>query len=272
MHPRSCTLEGPPEVWIRDSQRKINYSSIKEDHAHFIIDILRSSRLTTPAKLSAETIINLAENGVASEVFVGLLKEAVTDRVSVLLDWEDQKGSLRLWNHVADEGHVFSARISRDSPGIARVLGQIRDDKEEEWDDGDGMEQLDAEEKSTAWWADPISGCPSSLEETVMRFLDAGFLPDKLKILGDKLEQVAKKALTSCITKFHIEVKESCTAFVIPGKYFGTHFYLSILTCNVSDPCGVLQPGEVQIKSSSRNLVSSDGQCTNIIQGDVLVS
>lgn len=40
----------------------------------------------------------------------------------------------------------------------------------------------------------------------------------------------------------------------------------------MSDPLGILEPGEVHIKSSSRNLVDANGYPTDIVLGEVLVS
>lgn len=239
------------------------------------MDVLRSSHLTSPAHLSSETIINFAENGVHPTVFCRLMELAIHARVSALLDWEGEDGCKRLWNKVAEEGGVFSARIARLFPGIARVMGQIRDDKSEEWEDEDGLDQIDVAEHSVAWWADPISGSPSSLEETVMRLLDAGFSPSRLQVLRDKLREVAFKAIRTCVQKFHIQVPESCTAFVIPGQFIlfdlpdSNSFSLFIL---ILDPHGVLEPGQVHIKSSFRNLKMQNGETSDIVLGDVLVS
>ena len=37
------------------------------------------------------------------------------------------------------------------------------------------------------------------------------------------------------------------------------------------DPYGVLGPGEIQVKSSMRNLPDREGRLTDVIKGDVLV-
>lgn len=240
LHPDANNPQDPPTVWIRDSQSKIQYTSSLEDPAWYTLDVLRSSRLTTPANLSGETIINMAENGVDSQVFTSLMKLSIQARVLELLNWEGPNGNLKLWDRVACEGSVFSARFSRLLPGIARVLGQIRDDRQEEWRDEDGLDQLDAaeQEHSVAWWADPISGSPSSLEETVMRLLDAGFSPDKLQVLREKLKKVIKSVIDTYRTKFHIQVAESCCAFVIPGEWFTSlHLFVHLLTGNRSLWC-----------------------------------
>jgi RNA-dependent RNA polymerase len=67
-----------PRVWIRPSQTKIHFPQ-PPDPANVIIDILRPSYIRTPARLSPETIINLAHNGVPSTYFVNLLKSSVDE-------------------------------------------------------------------------------------------------------------------------------------------------------------------------------------------------
>ncbi|KAG5220575.1 RNA dependent RNA polymerase-domain-containing protein [Salix suchowensis] len=121
-------------------------------------------------------------------------------------------------------------------------------------DDEDGLHQFDyaIQQRSTAWWADPISGCPSSLEETVMYLLEAGFTPQKLPVLKEKLEKVIKPAIKRHIQSYRIDVPMSLTAFIIP------------------DPFGILQPGEVYFKASHQNLASPSGIDTDLVLGDVL--
>ncbi|KAL4244292.1 RNA-dependent RNA polymerase [Abortiporus biennis] len=246
-----------PRVWVRDSQVKISYPpdcDVSTDSAKFTIDVLRYSRLTSPSKLSQEIIINLAENGVPSSAITELMQETLKEKVAGLTTWSD--GTPKLWCNVAKEGSVVSARLARFNAGKARAMGLIYDDwQKKEVEDEDGLDQLeDAKESSTAWWDDPVSGSPSSLEETVLHLLDAGFHPDQSGILRVKLREVVKKAINTYRSNFHIEVPQSCIAFIVP------------------DPTGVLKAGEVHIKSSSPNLIDQWGNETDIILGDVLLT
>ncbi|THH27948.1 hypothetical protein EUX98_g6245 [Antrodiella citrinella] len=181
-----------------------------------------------------------------------MMRISVEERLSRLMDWTDTTESLRvLWNSVAREGGIFSARLARAHASQARALGYRYEDPEEIEDelDGDGVM-----EKSSAWWDDPVSGQPSSLEETVLHLLDSGFSPSASPILAMKLCEVARKAVASCTSKFKVEVNQSCIAFCIP------------------DPCDVLEPGEVYIRSSSRNLFDQDNIPTDTVVGDVLLT
>ena len=64
---------------------------------------------------------------------------------------------------------------------------------------------------------DEVSGCPSSLEETVMTFIDAGFNPRTNPIMALKLHEVVKKTIRSYSIKFRLSVPMSCSAFCVPG-------------------------------------------------------
>ncbi|KAI0746913.1 RNA dependent RNA polymerase-domain-containing protein [Daedaleopsis nitida] len=265
--------EVEPTVWLRPSQVKIKYTpdELKDrilpadaDPALCILDILRTSRLRCPAKLSTETITNLAENGVPFTSFAELMRVDIDKRVSALLDWgESDDPSKRnsemklLWDALAKEGGIMSARLSREDCGRARASGYVVEDQEDdEWDDEDGLTQLDKSlrEQSSAWWEDLVSGCPSSLEETCMTLLDSGFRPESCNVLRAKLREVARKAVRTFDTRYRFAVPMSCSAFIVP------------------DPYGVLLPGEIHVKSSQRNLPDQQGRLTDIVKGDVLVT
>ncbi|PCH44937.1 hypothetical protein WOLCODRAFT_56552, partial [Wolfiporia cocos MD-104 SS10] len=74
----------------------------------------------------------------------------------------------------------------------------------------------------------------------------------QMRVFGSK--QVIKKEIHTFINRYHIEVPMSCTAYIVP------------------DPLGVLEPGEIHLKSSRRNLLDQEGRLTDIVLGDVLVT
>lgn len=174
--------------------------------------------MASPARLSAEIIINLAENGVPVAVLAGMMKLSMQERLGKLLVQDESLQSLRvLWDNISREGSVFSARLSRLHTSYARSMGLRYEDPGEDFEDD--LDAVDGVlEQSSAWWDDPISGQPSSLEETVMGLLASGFRPSESPILAVKLAEVNRKALKSCAQKFKIEVAHSCTAFIVPGK------------------------------------------------------
>lgn len=216
-----------PEVYLRDSQRKITYAELC-DPAHLTIDVLRTSHLTTPARLSYETIINLAENSVPSNVFSGLLQLGVDNILDGLFSWPEDTLPLdttsyesmrKLYRNVNRAGAVTGSRLARINISHARAKGYIWDHRQEEGDE-DGEPLVDDLPRSTAWWPDYTSGQPSSLEETVLVLIEAGFHPSTEWILQEKLRQVINTALNRfSISKPKIPVAESCAGFVVPGEF-----------------------------------------------------
>jgi RNA-dependent RNA polymerase len=210
-----------PRVWLRPSQIKIQYPLESPlDPALLIINVLCPSRLKTPAHLSSETIINLAENGVPHHVFTDMLRASLEERVAGLTTWEGPGVMLELWRNVARCGGVLNARRAREAGGEARARGYgDREAEDVEGGDEDDLQLLNAaHQRSKAWWTDEISGCPSTLEDTVMVLLDSGFTPKNCAVLRKKLEAVVKKTINSNVFRFRIEVAMSCSAFLIPGR------------------------------------------------------
>ena len=212
-------------VWIRDSQAKINYPpDMPFDAALFTVDLLRSSHMATPSRLSVETIVNFAENGVGQGALVDLLNVSLTERTDRLTKWTGEGFSMHtLFLAVAQEGGVFSARLARMVGGAARFKGLVYEDRDPygETEDEDCLEDagLDAasSEQSSAWWPDPISGQPSTLEDTVLGLLVPGFTPGDCPALRAKLKRVAEKPLNPVVNKLRLLVPMSCSAFIIPG-------------------------------------------------------
>ena len=212
-----------PNIQIRPSQLKILEDPSKpKDPAKLIVDVLRSSHLKSPSRLSAETIVNLAENGVQTEVFVQLMSDGLKELFDGMTQWDGDNAMRTLWVNVARAGGVISQRRAREMGGEARVrgLGDRDKDDDDDADDDDDTMKIDrvAQPKSSAWWADEVSGCPSSLEETVMCLLESGFKPNELPMLADKLGRVLAKAIQTYVIRYKIDVPKSCHAFVIPGK------------------------------------------------------
>ena len=114
--------------------------------------------------------------------------------------------------------YIHTARV------IRRQNQASNEDSDDEDEDPDAIRIDPAiQQKSTAWWADQISGCPSSLEETVMVLLDSGFTPLDCPVLAEKLKHVILRAIRSYVLRYKIEVPMSCTAFIIPGEDISYH-------------------------------------------------
>jgi len=209
-------------IWVRPSQTKIHYlKEMQLDPAMLTLDILRTSHMSTPSRISAEIIINLAENGVPRDVFVELLKTSIREMVKGLTTWDGPDAMFNLWTNVERAGGVLTGRRAREAVGEARVRGfSNRSPEEESLEDDDAEEdgfEIDDVPHSVPWWTDQISGCPSTLEETVMVLLDSGFHPESSPILREKLKNIVVKKIENRTDKLRFDVEQSCVAFAVPG-------------------------------------------------------
>jgi RNA-dependent RNA polymerase len=122
---------------------------------------------------------------------------------------------------VFKEGNIMSGRIARKSSWTAKASGfKSHNDQDDVNDDDEEPNDDDSLLHSTAWWGDEISGCPSSLEETVLAFLDSGFHPSTNSIFAAKLHEVAKTAIRTSILKSRVKVPMSCRALIVPGTLY----------------------------------------------------
>ncbi|KAJ6631174.1 RNA dependent RNA polymerase-domain-containing protein [Mycena sp. CBHHK59/15] len=265
MRPDSAQ-DGTPKVWFRNpSQVKVVYSPEAQAHpANATVDILRFSRTRTPARISPEVIINLEHNGVPADVFVAMQNAYIAQGVDDLLFWAKEEGRdtpgcmTQLWSAVERAEGVCAARRVREAAGEARFRGYggrsadmvVEEDEDEEPEVFDKAVQA----RSAAWWPDYISGCPSSLAETVMTLLDAGFTPQTLPVLRDKLKQIVRTKIKYRTQFFRYQVDHSASAIVVP------------------DFLGVLGENEIHFKSSRREFLTAGGLETDIVIGDVLMT
>ncbi|KAJ7781151.1 RNA dependent RNA polymerase-domain-containing protein [Mycena metata] len=251
MHPTDT--QETPRIWLRPSQIKVKHNG-HGDPTLRTIDLLRSSHAKTQCRLPVETIINLAENGVSSKAFIKLIEEALVNMVTPLVTWEGPNAMEKLWYMVGRAGGVMSARLARRETVLARVKGYSEHDSGEL--ENDDEEEATDQPVSTAWWVDQISGCPSSLEETVMSLLDAGFHPQTCSVLRSKLEKIVNGCVNRCIESYRIDlpVGKSAMAFLVP------------------DELGVLEEGELFFKTSRHDLQTRDGLPTDILLGDALIT
>lgn len=216
----SGNAEECAHVELTPSQQKIKFPGDSEiDPAHCIIDVLRSSHTKTPCRLSVETIINLAENGVKREVFFALLEQGLKDLVEPLLDWESPDSMRNLWTNIRRLGGVMASRRAREEVGLARVKGYSEKDAEDEANDEDGFTAAAEpnEQRSLPWWVDEISGCPPSLEETIMYLIDSGFTPANCPVLRDKLDKFIRSRIKNYVKSYRIDVPMSASALLVPG-------------------------------------------------------
>jgi len=213
--PEHQVFDGLPRIWIRSSQNKINLGQLdKVDTAHRIFDLLAPSRVTGPSRLSSQTLVNLAHNGVSTDVLKELMADGLHEEVRQLTEWNGADAMLMVWRAVERAGRVVMCRLRRRIAGQARALGlgQLRPNEEvnDELNDGD--------DHGGPRSRNPYGGQPLTLHESVLELLQAGFHPLKHDRLFRGLESVVTLVLNEYVEQFHIPVKESLEAYIIPGK------------------------------------------------------
>ena len=271
LHPEDRSHTGPPRIWIRSSQQKVKLPKLEEGSAHVIFDVItQSNHIKVPARLNYQTVINLAENGVDSEVFQGLMREGLTQTFSSLTQWDGPGAMPLLWNAVNNLGGVTRTRLQKIAHGLERALGlsnRFEMDRKDEEDDPDS----DDEDSSLASDEKP-------LYQTVLELIQAGFDPRSSPILYEKMRYVVKQAMDRHLDKFHLEVHQSAEAFIVPGASAVINVIPCIsqvstyITTNCPDPFNVLEEGEIHFKSSQElgdPLTETNVYC---IRGPVLVS
>ncbi|KAG8910659.1 hypothetical protein FRC01_006208, partial [Tulasnella sp. 417] len=224
--------EEPGDIILRPSQIKIHMDDrYVTDEAKLTIDIVRPAKISTPARLSAESIQILSHNGVPTSVFLELQKKCFEEDFGAMVDWPEDKPLVKLALAVAQTQNVVGTRRTRLARGMARARGLTAkswDEVEEVQDEADP----EADQRSSAWWPDDVSGCPSSLAETCLVNLQAGFRPESLPYLRQKLRILLDDMLSRYVDKFKITVPYALTGTLVP------------------DPIGVLKLDEISISLS----------------------
>ena len=212
LHGEDRSPTEPPRIWIRASQRKIKLPSLEAGSAHVIFDLVsQSTRITVPAHLNTQTVTNLAENGVDSQVFQELMRAGLTDLFTSLTQWDGPGAMPLLWNIVNNMGSVTKTRLQRIAHGLSRAIGLANRLEMDREGDGDDPEEddpsLDSDESE------------KPLYEAVLALIQGGFHPKSSPILYEKMRYVIKTALERHLRGYHIEVRQSAEAFVVPGAY-----------------------------------------------------
>ena len=191
--------DDPFQVWIRNSQKKVQYDDEGLDQAHLVLDVLRCSQLKTPARLSTQIIVNLAQNGVPYEVFLCLMKHGLQEIAAGLTQWNGTFSMESLWSSVCKvNGSVIRARMAKEAGGTSRLMGFSARD----WADHEEEDAADAADDETIptvlrdqleRQSIEIDDDGSSLEENVMILLDSGFQPQSCPFLAAKIKLILKK-------------------------------------------------------------------------------
>ncbi|KAG5639652.1 hypothetical protein H0H81_008813 [Sphagnurus paluster] len=252
LHPTDRNHE--PRIYTRPSQTKIAFPRPLH-RSHRILDLCSVSRASGIINLSKQSIMNLAENGVPFDILKDLMVKGLMDQVQPLMQWDGPHAMENLWHVINQLGGVSTARLQRLTAELSRVLGIQR----MEWGHEDiGLETediIEAEDlaKGSNTGRNEYSGAPLSIHELTLELIQAGFRPDRLGLLMEKIRYIIKNVITSTIEKFSIPLPESLGAFVIP------------------DPVGILEAGQVYYRSSQPLTDPETQTLFNVVTGDVLL-
>jgi RNA-dependent RNA polymerase len=240
------STDDPDLITLRPSQIKIRCDPrYQSDLAKLTVDVVRVSVLRTPASVTAEAIVILADNGVPHSTFHELYRDAIRQDFAAFLNLPSNDSPLiSLIQAVFRLGGVMTERRTRLCAGAARARGVTSgwrdkndatgilasdDDDPNDDDDADTLYE-EPKERSVAWYPDDISGLPSSLAETCLLLLFSGFRPDQLAYCQTKLRNFLKTALASRITKYKIPIPLSVSGIIVPGEcHKGTKFAFTVI-------------------------------------------
>ncbi|KAJ3851289.1 RNA dependent RNA polymerase-domain-containing protein [Lentinula lateritia] len=256
-----------PQIWIRDSQRKIvyphlNYSSrhyVTLDRVHRTFDLCHAalpslSTMGPMVSLKKQSVLNLWANGVPIDIFRELMEKGLQDMIQPLIQWEGQFAMPALWDAINKAGKVSHVRTTRLGAGMARALGLAGREYKKE---GSTQGQADTSIfSSTVSGRNEISGAPATLHEVAIELVQAGFHPAKDVLLWSTLESVLRVTVQGAIDKCNIPLPEgsAATAFVIP------------------DPLGILNENEIYYRSSTPMRDPNTQTLFHVITGEMLAS
>ena len=215
LHGEDRSSAEPPRIWIRDSQRKIKLPRLEEGSAHVIFDLVaQSTHITVPAYLNSQTIINLSENGVNSQVFQDLLHDDLKEVFASFTQWDGPGAMPLLWNAVNNLGSVTRTRLQKVAHGLSRAIGLANRFEMDREDDNNDSEDEDHSHDS--------DNSDRSLYGTVLELIQAGFSPKTFPFLHEKMRHVVRMAMSRHLQKYRLEVRQSAQAFIVPGACVNT--------------------------------------------------
>lgn len=218
-----------PRIWIRKSQQKIKLSESMEweeldklNRAHFIFNLVSTSRISMPSHLSKHTIINLHHNGVPPEVFRKLVKASIDQELAPLMHLEGPHAMELLRHGVDKAANVSLQRIQHYAAVAQRAYGLAS-----RWDDENAGDVDGAEDDASALPTSSSSryfagGKPGSAGEFAVRALDAGFTLEESAVFSE-VKQVQKDVVNTICTKLRLLMPCSGEAPMICGAFHSLH-------------------------------------------------
>lgn len=168
--------------------------------------------------------MNLSSNGVPDDVFTNLMDDCVRDIFKSFTAWDERDAGDMLFSYIYNTEGVLSHRVRELDAARARAAGYDNRHNISNYvaqiDDVHliGDEVPDAED--LRYW---FSGLSSSLSESSLQMLAAGFNPKDNETLRDKIKNLLTSRINNAIEKkYSILVPLSACGFVVPGMFIGS--------------------------------------------------
>ncbi|KAI9314515.1 RNA dependent RNA polymerase-domain-containing protein [Dichotomocladium elegans] len=244
-------------IQIRKSQHKFKTGTLqydmKVDPLHYTFDLVKNAICIYPSSLNTQFIQCLSSGGVPNNVFLELLSEYLDRLTSVVADNHNIR-VLRDW--IAKTGSVMNMRWEMENAERSvwreRSNSEYDDELEIISHEDELAESIAHQSKGERWKMNQYSGSPIALHESTIRLIDSGFDLSNPH-LASKVTNVFRDVMRSVVTKYKIEVQQSCT-----------------ITC-VPDPTGVLEEGEVFLQLSNRRVDEVTGITAGLVTGAMIV-
>ena len=217
--PREQVADGPCRIWIRASQKKISLPD-PPHKSQRILELLAPSRVSGPSRLSAQTLVNIAHNGVPHGIIKELMTAGLKGDIQELTSWDAPDSMLLVWRAIHKAGNVGLGRLRRRNAGELRAMGigQLRPLDYPDQDEDEEFEVMEEVASQNMTGRKVSSGEPITMHETALELLQAGFHPMKLKLLFNKVEYILTRVIDNYVKEFHIPVTESMEAYIVPGR------------------------------------------------------
>ncbi|ORX33255.1 RNA dependent RNA polymerase-domain-containing protein [Kockovaella imperatae] len=247
------------DVVLRESMVKaLAASRYWNDPSMLMSDVVRSGYFKRKISLSAEAIIIMNHNGVATSSILALAQQSLDDLQAAFdpasADGETREATLnRLIASCRAKGGAGTQVKQRQCSATGRSMkigGLVHrhgDDAIVERDNGDLVKEREQRD------IDPVSGQPGTLAESLMRALQSGFDPLESYYTANKLYRLVSILSQSIWKSISIPINRSLSAFIVP------------------DPFGILGPDEIHFYFPDEPIRDSDSLAPVIhLSGPVL--